>query len=56
MISVLMALLISTLPLLATPRPPQPTPPPGMTLPGIIIAVFAAISYGVFKKINNPKN
>lgn len=46
----------ATLTALAAPQPPQPTPPPGeAAIPGIIVAVFTALSYGIYKKYTNPK-
>lgn len=39
----------------ATPRPPQPTPPPGMFIPGIFVAMSAAIAYGIYRLRNTDK-
>jgi len=40
-----------------TGTPPPPPAPPGenLPIPGIFIAMVAAVGYGVYKHLNNPK-
>jgi hypothetical protein len=53
--SVLFYLLLPFTAWAQTPPPPPAGAPPGFPISGIIYALLAAVSYGIYKHVKNPK-
>jgi hypothetical protein len=53
--SVLFYLLLPFASWAQTPPPPPAGAPPGFAIPAILVMVFAAVGFGVYKLLNNPK-